>query len=159
MIGLHLREKTWLWLVLAGWVYIGLVAVPLSWYIDVRSIDVFSAPTPEQVIMKVDRSVRRNFAGYYQVTVRRNPSGVFVCSTGRSVLIHYLTTRELPQPLHLWWWMGSKQSVLDCEDNEFTNGGYYLETCWTVEKPFWGIVPDKTDCVDSAGFRIEGGKP
>lgn len=136
---------------LAG-TYSAVVAVPVSWWLDVRSVEVASAATPAEVTLKVNRAIRRAFSGSFVVTVRRNPGGSFVCSTGSSTPINYRPHAEMPDPLYLWWWLGSKASLASCDD--FVPGGYLLETCWTVLRPFWGLVPEKTWCIDSNGFKI-----
>jgi hypothetical protein len=151
-----IKEKHWISLILVGWIWIALVAVPVSFWINVRHVTVASAETPADVTMRVDRDIKRPFAGSFVVTVRRSPGGGFVCSTGSSKMIVYRPNAEMPDPLYLWWWLGSKAALASCDD--FRPGGYLLETCWTVLQPFWGVVPEKTWCIDSNGFKI-GGSP
>ncbi len=144
MAGFHMREKTWFRLIMLGWLYVVLVAtlVP-SLCMDVKSVEVSSAATPEYVTMRADRTIERPFIGLFVVTLRRSPSQQFVCSTGSSKPINYRPAAELPDPLYLWWWFGSKANLKPCEDEGFGPGEYLLETCWTVIPPFWGLVPEK----------------
>ena len=131
-----------------------LVALPPSLWIEVRSIVVNSAPTPAEVTIKVDRSIHWPFDGIYSVTIRRVPGLQFVCTAQPPNAIRYRPGAQLPDPLSLSWWLGEPADLQRCEAQGLGPGRYLIETCYTVLRPFWGLVPSKHYCLDSPTYDI-----
>lgn len=155
MSKLRMSEQSWWWVILGGFLYLGLVAVPSSRWIEVTSVHVNDAANPAEITLDVTREIKMFFPGVYSVTIRRSPGGSMICNTGSSLPIPYRPGAELPEPLPLWWWLGTVGDLRACAENGLSSPGLYmLETCHTVLRPFLGLVPEKTGCVDSNPFRI-----
>jgi hypothetical protein len=151
----YLSREARMWgyvlILIAAW--IGMAAVPGTWWLDVRSVTVTSAPSPAAVILQVDQTIERPFFGIRSVALRQSPGGVLVCTNTRR-MIPYHPEISLPDPVSLQWWLGSASDLQDCVDNGFGPRTYTLETCWTIVAPFMGFWPDKRFCVNSTLFRI-----
>lgn len=125
MTDIHLSERSWWAVILSGFLYMALVAVPASHWIEVRSVHVNDAATPAELTLDVDRDIKMFFPGVYSVKIRRSPGGGFVCNTGTSLPIPYRPDAEMPDPLMLWWWLGTTGDLRACEENGLGRAGTY----------------------------------
>lgn len=142
----------WRWVLVPLAFYLGAVAAPASWWIEVRSVTAIEAETADRITLEIDREIHRDFVGSYHVTIRTWPRHQFVCDTeGR---INYRANAELPDPVYLWWWLGHPSDLDACRQAGLGVGAYTVETCHTVERPFFGLVPPKDECRTSKPFRI-----
>lgn len=120
---------------------------PPTWWYQPVSIQIGDAAEGEDPVVSINRKIKRDFNGRYSVSVWRDPPDGHVACAGSDTL-HYRGGLYEPHesPLTQWAddpWCARKQP-----------GRYYAEACWTVLRPWWGIVPDKTVCAVSNIFTI-----
>ena len=84
----------------------------------------------------------------YQVAIRDVGNSNTVCDTSGGPFT-YEPSALIPDDADLEWWVGGEGLCWPLNP-----GTYIVETCWTVEKPFWGLVPPKTICLNSNTFTI-----
>ena len=98
-----------------------------SFYYEARSMIVPDLPHGADVVMLVDREVKRPVYGRWTVTVRRYEGGgwVMACAPARGSS-DYSPQASLPDPLTLDWWTEGQ-----CEITE--PGRYFITTTWAFE--------------------------
>lgn len=114
---------------------------PASWWLDVRSVTVSDGKWPP--VMVVDRDIRRDFYGSYNVAVYRYENGgwVAVCTARRERL--YRAGAHLPAALTLEWWTDGG----DCSASKLNvPGRYNMTTTWVINMPY---LPDREVSVRS----------
>lgn len=142
-----LRAFDLLSLALVAWVALALVPVNWVWFapgelfISDGSIDQVPEITFERVIK---REVRMT----YQVVIRSLDGNRVVCDP-KNGPFSYQPDAKLPEHADLIWWTGGDDRCWPREP-----GSYVAETCWTVVRPFWGVVPPKTICRRSNMFTV-----
>lgn len=146
----------WLKLMVSGWIvvpffltYFGLALVPASYWHNAGAIFVPDEQHDQPIELRWQGGAQRQFLGSYTVIARSLDTNRIACDARGGPFIYHLGT-TIPDPLTLDWWAPS-----DSRCSDLPVGAYTLETCWTVITPFWGIVPNKTQCVTSNPFRIE----
>lgn len=132
----------WVILPLAIIVYTAAWLTPATWWYQPVSLMVGDVLEGGDPIISVKRNIKRSFQGQYTASVWRDPSDGHVACAG-SDTIRYKGGLFGPHdaPLTQWAddpWCGNLEP-----------GRYHLETCWTVLRPFYGIVPGKTVCAVS----------
>lgn len=102
-------------------------------YLEVYSVTIEDAVEGEPIHMQVLRDLRRDFSGFYRVTIRSFASNAVVCSTDRvngSYLARGVSGEptKLPDPLTLAWWAhgGGCTEILK---QGLPPGSYAVETC------------------------------
>ena len=98
--------------------------------------------------VEFSRAIKRDVQMSYQVTIRKMRSKGVVCDPHRGPFTYHADA-QLPEPIDLVWWSGADQRCWPQEP-----GTYIAETCWTVVRPFWGLVPPKTICRMSNPFTV-----
>ena len=143
-----LREKMKKWhvLILALWVVAWLVVNlwPVSFWLDVRQVQVFSAEAGQPVRMAVDRVIKRQFYAQWSVRVRKVEDGGWLTACAASGAGTYEPIATLPVSLDLGWWTDGRCQALPA-------GEYLVNTTWRIEG---GLLPDKVASVDSNIFRV-----
>ncbi len=109
---------------------------PASYWLEVRSIKVSDGKWPP--VLAVDRTIRRDFYGRYNVAVYRFDGGgwVAVCTAEKARI--YRAGARLPEVLTLEWWTEGG----DCDAAKLDKPGRYnMSTQWTIDGGTW--LPDK----------------
>ena len=127
-----------IWMVLSGW---GLLAVaPAAIWYDAGTVFVEDADVGTPPVVLYDGGPNMEFDGTYHVNLRDAVTNKVVDESPSGPPRPYRTGVDRGD-IDLEWWAPSF-------DYPIPVGRYYVETCWTVHRPFWGIVPDKTVCAD-----------
>ena len=132
----------------------GLSLVPVEWvWFDPGRVIVGDSTVDDPPVMQFNRKVKRQAKISYQVVIRNVTNRQVVCDPKRGPFT-YRPTASLPADMRLDWWTGYDPR---CWPREV--GTYFMETCWTVVRPFWGLVTPKTVCRESNTFRIAAVAP
>lgn len=129
--------------------YFALAAVPATWWFSPGTPYVADSDTETPPKVGFAREIRRDALMTYQVVIRTTEGLTAVCDPA-SQAFTYRRGAELPSDIDLVWWTGGDDR---CWPREA--GTYLMETCWTVEQPFFGLVRPKTVCRESPPFHIE----
>lgn len=116
------------------------------WY-EPGSIQISDAHMGEDPVVSINRTIRRSFDGRYSVSIWKDPPDGHVACAGSDTL-RYRGGLFEPHEAPLTQWAD------DAWCAKLPEGRYYAEVCWTVLRPFFGIVPDKTICATSNMFSI-----
>jgi hypothetical protein len=117
---------------------------PPSWILEVDGISVEDTPAGTTPVMRVDRTIHRDFAGEWTVTVmKKGQRGFYAFCTARGAN-DYRTDAELPDDLDLDWWTWPTKCALPA-------GTYKLKTLWVIHLP---IFPDKEVRATSNVFEV-----
>lgn len=129
---LAFRATTWLW--------------PADWWLEVRRVLVFDSVAGAEVIMDVDRVIKRPFLADWFVVVREYDHGAWEVACTAHGSADYRPDAALPDPLTLdWWTQGACPSL--------PAGRYLVSTIWTI--PGRGTLPDKVVQTISNVFTVE----
>lgn len=129
------------WVVAGVWVL--LAATPASLWYNAGTVYVEDSVSGTPPSMIYRGGPVRDFKGNYKVilrdaatekTVYESESGVFGYRTGVE-----------RGDIDLKWWAPLFEYPLP-------PGTYFIETCWTVHQPFWGLVPNKNTCTDDSNI-------
>lgn len=135
------------WLIF-GLAYLALAAFPASYWYDVGATDIPDAPHGEPVKILFTGGPLREFRGSYTVTMRRFETGEIACEA-RGGPFPYKPGSKRPNPLTMEWWAPS-----DNRCHRPPVGTYIVTTCWEVEGPMGGLVPDKHVCSQPEAFNV-----
>ena len=131
-------------LILVIWLGLALVPVQWLWFAPgAYFISDSSVNLPPRV--EFERVIRRDVEMTYSVVIRKVGSKYAVCDPVRGPFT-YRADANMPGDADLIWWTGDDDRCWPREP-----GAYLSETCWTVVKPFGGIVPPKTICIKGNG--------
>lgn len=126
-----------------------LAMVPATWlWFSPGHVVIADSSGNHPPVVEFERHIKRDVQMSYQVTIRKMRSKSPVCDPQRGPFT-YRTDAELPELIDLIWWSGAD---VRCWPRE--PGTYIAETCWTVVRPFLGIVPPKTVCRESNPFTV-----
>lgn len=134
--------------VLAGFWCVGLVWPAEYWY-NPGYMRVLDAYVGEPIELIYAGGAQRDFLGSYSVALRDAPTSSIVGEMG-SKRFNYKTTAKRPDPLYMDWWAPGDERIIYPEA-----GAYYLETCWTIHRVFFGLTPAKTTCITSNIFEVK----
>lgn len=125
----------------AGW---GVSAA--YWYhpVLVQIDDVDAGGDP---LVKISREIHRDFRGEYTVSVWRQPSDGHVTCAGSDRISYRGGLYQPHQDLLSHW-------ADDPECARLRPGNYFAQACWTILRPFGGLVPEKTTCIMSNVFAV-----
>jgi len=118
---------------------------PTSYWFEVQSVAIQSAPFGAQLPMQIERRVVRDFRGTWSATIRQWDGNGWVtwCNAhGRS---NYRPEAKFPKDLALKWWT-------DGQCYPLPPGRYKVSTSWRVETPAW--APDKFVTAESNVFEV-----
>lgn len=126
--------------------YWTLAAYPRAsfWY-QVNDIVVFDTPVGEEVVMDVERTIRRPFTARWSVLVRElsDENGwEIVCTAQGSG--NYRPDAVLPNPTTLGWWTDGQCATLE-------PGYYMISTVWRIDVP---TIGDRIAAHDTDVFRV-----
>lgn len=121
--------------------------VPATWWYEPISLRVDDVTEGEVPIINVQRDIKRSFDGLYTASVWTDPPDGHVACAGSDTL-RYKGGLYEPHDAPLTQWTDDPWCGL------LPPGRYYVETCWTVLRPFGGIVPGKTVCAVSNIFTV-----
>lgn len=142
-------DRSAAWALFAVLIYAMLSMVPPTWFwFDPGTPYVADSTTEAAPEVGFGRSIKQDVLIRYGVTIRRAEGLTVVCDPQSSAFT-YQKDATLPDHIDLVWWTGGDNR---CWPREV--GTYIMETCWTVVRPFWGVVPPKTVCRTSPPFRI-----
>lgn len=126
-------------------VYLIYAGLPVSLWLDVRSVHVSDTVSGQQPVMVVDRTIKRNFDAVWRVELEREFSegrfGIVEIARGDS---SYNPDAQLPEPLTMDWWTYPKEFRL-------LPGRYRIETCWRIAMD---IIADRRKCIMSNVFEV-----
>lgn len=128
-------------LYLVGW------GMPARYWYEPTEIQISDARAGEEPVVSINRTIKHSFDGRYAVSIWRDPPDGHVACAGSDTL-RYRGGLYEPHEAPLTQWAD------DAWCGRLPTGDYYAEVCWTVLRPFWGIVPDKTICTTSNIFTI-----
>ena len=134
--------------VLFGLAYAGMFLTPVSYWYDVGDLVVRDATQNAPAELEYAGGAVRHFLGSYTVVAREFGSRGIVCEA-QGGPFQYDPAAIRPDPLTMDWWAPS-----DARCSALPVGVYTLETCWTVHRPFFGLVPNKTQCIVSPPFWV-----
>ena len=131
--------------------YVGLWALPATFWFESRSLNVADSYVGEAPIVIEDRAVHFSFVGHYFTSTRfaENPQEIAFGCTGDST-IHYRGGLDGLKSYDLAEYTDGKEAC-----RRLLPGTYFTEVCRTVERPLFGILPPKTACSTSNVFRVE----
>lgn len=121
-------------------------------YFEVARVSVGNSVLGDPLIMDVDRTIHRPFAGSWAVEVRTFPERSVYCTGAGDVI--YRPEAELPKPVTLEWWTLSQR----CKGPVLPADEYIIVTTWTIHSPARG-VPDQTVTIESNPFTVNPGDP
>ena len=137
----------WVILPLALIFYTAAWLTPATYWYQPRSIYISDAVVGSDPIVSINRTIKRNFHGRYEVSVWQEPSdGHFSCAGQDELRYKAGLFKPHESPLTQW--------VDDPWCKNLPEGRFYAEACWTIIRPFWFIVPDKQICATSNLFTI-----
>lgn len=139
-------------LVLWGALYLGLAMVPVSYWYTIGDVVFPEAVEGQPIFMDYSGGARRDFLGSYTVIGRNFATREIVCDA-RSGPFMYEVAAPRPDPLTMAWWAPS-----DPRCKSLPAGAYAIETCWTVHRPFLGVVPARVGCT-SATLIVRAAPP
>lgn len=125
--------------------FLPLLVWPASYWMEVRDVEIRSAPFGQPLPMVVDREIKRPFLGSWHVTIRQwdGLGWLTWCNAdGRS---NYRADARFPRDLALQWWTDGQCHPLQA-------GRYRVTTTWTIHSS--GFLPDKTVTADSNIFEV-----
>jgi hypothetical protein len=133
-----------LWGVIATWVV--MAAWPMSYWYDVGSTFIEDSVSGTPPIVLYHGGAVREFTGSYNV-ILRDAVTEKVVNESPSEPFTYRTGVERGE-IDLKWWAPKF-------DFPMAEGRYFIETCWTVHRPFYGFLPNKTACTEASNiFKI-----
>jgi hypothetical protein len=143
------RLELILWVCAVIWA--GLLLVPASYWFNPHTLHIPDAIAGEDFELLFTGDVERDFTGYYSVVIRNvedfsTPTGGEMRSGARPYTPDAVQGR--PDPITMSWWAHE----VDVENLE--PGYYVLNTCWTIIRPFLGLTPNKTVCIESNVFHL-----
>jgi hypothetical protein len=132
--------------------YVMLMATPASFWYDAGDLLVRGPLTDDhgEIVIEYNGGARRDTEMSYSVVVREVTRQEIITEDVSGVFL-YSKDATRPDPLYMSWW--SPRSF--GSDLILSEGVYQVETCWTVVKPFFGIVPPKTVCLTSNIFYVK----
>lgn len=145
---------TMLWSAFVPLAVIALIAawaVPPTWWYVPNTIQIANAQEGDDPTVSLTRIIKRPFYGEYSVSVWRAPpeeDGHVACAG--SDRLHYRGGLFRPHEDQLAHWASDPYCA------RLKPGSYYAQACWTILRPFGGIVPAKTVCAASNTFSING---
>lgn len=103
------------------------VLPPASYYFDANHMQVADAPAGAEIILFVDREIKRPVYGRWTVTVRKQTDDGWelACVPARGVS-DYFPQAKLPDPLTLSWWTDGQCTLAE-------PGKYFITTTWSFE--------------------------
>lgn len=121
--------------------------VPASWlWFDPGPVRIADSVDGKAPAVGFTRTIHRDTAIRYSVIVRELDTHRITCD-GDGGPFTYRTGSTLPERIDLRWWAGGECWPLP-------SNTYITETCWTVVRPFLGLVPAKTVCRESNPFTV-----
>lgn len=138
----------WLILPLAIVLYTAAWLTPARVWYEPGSIQIADAYEGEDPVVSINRTIRRSFDGRYTVSLWRDPPDGHVACAGSDTL-RYRGGLYEPHEAPLTQWADDEWCA------RLPEGKYYAEVCWTVLRPFFGIVPDKTVCATTNIFSVK----
>lgn len=131
--------------------YFGLWAMPASFWFDSRSLKVADAIVGEAPVVVEDRHIRWSFLGSYSTATRfaEVPQEIAYGCHGDGE-IPYRGGLDGPRSYDLVEFTDGKEAC-----RKLPPGAYFVEVCRTVERPLWGILPQKSKCWTSNVFKVE----
>jgi len=121
------------------------------WYEPQSLIVAQDAPGTEPQV-SLSRDIHFGFDGSYTVDVRVLDTSGIVCGKPGAHRYRGGLTGTFTTSL-------SDFAGGDTDCAALPDGVYFVEACWTVETPLWGILPAKTACITSNPFRVQGLAP
>lgn len=120
---------------------------PATWWFEPLTLTVSQREPGGPAIVAMGRLSKRAFDGAYTTAVFAvGPDAPPVC--GRGETRRYKGGLSAPYEMPLAEWAN------DARCAALPPGSYYAHGCWTVLRPWWGLVPDKTACIVSPIFEI-----
>ena len=121
---------------------------PASWWLEIASVRVADGIEGKPVLMHVERTIHRDFAGTWGVSVRSLTDQGSMVACAASAVSDYRTGADLPKVLTLGWWTNGRCETLP-------PGTYLVQTTWQIHGS--GILPAKTVQATSNPFVIYAG--
>lgn len=142
-----------LWWVLIFPLLIGLYAygvwgVTARYWYQPKSVYIEDTVEGGDPVVLVNRTIFRDFDGRYTVSIWPVPPDGHVQCAGSDTL-RYRGGLYGPHTAPLTQWADDPWCA------RLPPGSYYAEACWTVLRPFAGLVPAKTVCITSNIFKIQ----
>lgn len=138
----------WVILPLAIIVYTAAWLTPATWWYQPISLGISDVDQGGDPVVSIKRSIKRSFDGRYNVNVWSKVPQLGHVSCAGSDELRYRGGMFEPHEDNLTHWAD------DPWCSKLQPGQYYAEACWTVLRPFAGIVPDKTVCAISNLFTV-----
>lgn len=142
-------RAVWWWLMLPLLIiaYTAAWLVPATWWYQPGTIIIADTPGGSDPVVSADRQIRRSFDGLNAVSIWRVPPDGHVACAGSDTL-RYKGGLYHPHTAPLTQWADDPWCA------RLDPGEYYAEACWTVLRPFGGLLPAKTTCINSPVFRV-----
>ncbi len=144
-------------------VYLSAVLVPATRWYEPRELLVVGQTEDGQPQVTLERKIHASFSGRYMVQVRwaegrgapSDPdyveAGALACYGGDET--NYKGGLDSPYTASLIEFTGDSPRC-----NSLPDGIFYVNVCWTVLRPYLGLVPPKEICVTSNPFRVENNR-
>jgi len=131
--------------------YVGLWLLPASiWFSSAGQLVSDARPGAAPVVVE-DRTIRISFVGDYSTSTREVDSNEIAAGCTASAQVRYRGGLSGVRSMTLVDWTDGKPGC-----GRLPPGTYYTETCRTVLRPLWGLLPAKEECWVSNLFRIGG---
>lgn len=137
----------WVLLPLAIALYTAAWLTPARWWYQPGSVVIADTPQGQDPVVSINRTIKRDFDGRYTVSIWKDPPDGHVACAGSDSL-RYRGGLYAPHEAPLTQWADDPWCA------RLAPGRYYAEACWTILRPWWGIVPDKTICITSNIFTV-----
>ncbi len=141
------RVIDWVSTMVVLWLVLGLV--PASWFGYIpKQVVVTNGSADTVPVVNLERTIWRDVRQKYTVVVRELTTLRAVCDPQSGVF----TYKRQPNGVisgDIVWWSGGDDRCWPLDPGE-----YIMETCWTVTRPFYGLVWPKSQCLTSNPFTI-----
>lgn len=137
------RYRWWPWVFMI--LILPLLVWPSTFWFNVNSVSVASAPAGTPLHMTVDREIKRPFRVSWQTTIRQWDGSGWVTWCNARGASNYRPESKYPKDLNLQWWT-------DGQCHPVPQGRYKITTTWVIRDIRW--MPDKTVTADSNVFEV-----
>lgn len=124
--------------------------MPWVW-IDLRSVEISSAPSAQQAMVDADRSTYFPFVGRFEIEFRDAKTDLPVCVIA-SAPFGYKAWKSGPVHKGLWWWADGRGQLQRCVNDGLEDGTFYAVTCHNVL--IFGSVSIARRCKRSNDFTL-----
>lgn len=138
--------KIWPYFIFSFGLLAALQFWPASYWLVVKSVQVESGKPSTELVMRVDRKVKRSFNGESAIAIRKWEGEWVVICVGKGGGGEYIAGSKLPKRVTLGMWT----ELSSC--HPLAPGLYTVSKTWTIQS--LGLMPDKYVTQISNQFEV-----